>query len=242
MSKKPTALVTGANKGIGFAIVEKLAILGYKVWLGSRDEARGSDAVMKLRQKNLDVELLIIDVSSDESTTKAFNELSQSIEKLDVLINNAGINLDPTAPPSLVKMQDMKAIFEVNVFGPVRVTQTFLPLLKAAKDANVVMMSSGLGSLALVNDSSSIYSTANLLAYNSSKTALNAIMVSFAKELIQYGIKVNAVEPGNVATDLNNNTGVSTPKEGAHIAVTVATVRGSDSSGMFYGTSGLQPW
>lgn len=242
MSTKPTALVTGANKGIGFAIVEKLAILGYKVWLGSRDEARGTDAVMKLRQKNLDVELLIIDVSSDESTTNAFSELSKSIEKLDVLVNNAGINLDPTAPPSLVKMQDMKTIYEVNVFGPVRVTQTFLPLLKAAKDANVVMISSGLGSLALVNNSSSIYSTANLLAYNSSKTALNAIMVSFAKELIKYGIKVNAVEPGNVATDLNNNTGASTPKEGAYVAVTVATVRGKGSSGMFYGTSGLQPW
>ncbi|WP_338743827.1 SDR family NAD(P)-dependent oxidoreductase [Pseudomonas sp. KK18] len=168
--------------------------------------------------------------------------LSKQIGALDILINNAGIAADMTKAPSEVRMQDMKAVYEVNLFGPVRVTQAFLPLLKNADQARIVMMSSGVGSLTLVTDPTSIYSTVNLLDYTSSKVALNAVTVSFAKELEPLGIKVNAVEPGHVRTDLNGNSGVLTPEEGATTVIKMALLGPDGPTGGFFGSHGRQPW
>lgn len=185
---------------------------------------------------------MLIDVTSQDSIRFARHRLEEQTDALDVLINNAGISGDPTKLPSQEKTDAIKAIYEVNVFGPIRVTQEFLPLLKKSESASVVMMSSGLGSLTLLMDESSIYSTANLLGYNSSKTALNAVTVAFAKELKSSGISVNAVEPGNVATDLNDHKGVLTPAEGAVSAVRLALAGGKSPGGGFFGADGPRPW
>ena len=198
MTNQPRALITGANKGIGLSIAKGLGKLGYQVWVGSRDAERGRIAVAELEQAGIDARVLLLDVADPGSVEAASSFLNRQIDALDVLVNNAGIALGFSEPPSEQSMDELKAVYEVNVFGPVRVTQAFLPLLKKAEGARIVMMSSGLGSLGLVTDPTSIYSTANLLAYNSSKTALNAVSVAFAKELAPLGIKVNAVEPGSV--------------------------------------------
>lgn len=158
------------------------------------------------------------------------------------LVNNAGILSDVITPPSQVSIKDMKAVYEVNLFGPVRVTQAFLSLLKASGEARIVMMSSGVGSLTLITDPTSIYSGVNLLDYTSSKVALNAVTVSFAKELEPFGIKVNAVEPGHVRTDLNANTGFLTADEGAATAIKMALTGPDGPTGGFFGSHGRQPW
>ena len=242
MHIKRQALVTGANKGIGLAIARGLAQAGMTVWLGARDRVRGEAAVQGLQSEGLDVRLLEIDVADDDSVRRAAEAVGSEIEALDVLVNNAGIIIDPAAPPSQARMADVKATHEVNLFGPIRVTQAFIPLLKAAGQARVVMMGSGVGSLTLITDPASIYSTVNLLAYTSSKVALNAVTVSFAKELAPFGIQVNAVEPGHVQTDLNDNTGVLTPEEGAATAVRMALAGQDGPTGGFFGSHGRQPW
>ena len=242
MHIKRQALVTGANKGIGLAIARGLAQAGMTVWLGARDRVRGEAAVQGLQSEALDVRLLEIDVADDDSVRRAAEAVGSEIEALDVLVNNAGIIIDPAAPPSQARMADVKATHEVNLFGPIRVTQAFIPLLKAAGQARVVMMGSGVGSLTLITDPASIYSTVNLLAYTSSKVALNAVTVSFAKELAPFGIQVNAVEPGHVQTDLNGNTGVLTPEEGAATAVRMALAGQDGPTGGFFGSHGRQPW
>lgn len=241
MSNQPTALITGANKGIGLSIAKGLGALGYQVWVGSRDAARGRAAVAELEGAGVDARHLLIDVADPGSVEAAALFLNRQLGSLDVLVNNAGIALGFSNPPSEQPMDELKAVYEVNVFGPIRVTQAFLPLLKEAASARIVMMSSGLGSLGLVTDSTSIYSTANLLAYNSSKTALNAVSVAFAKELAPFGIKVNAVEPGSVATDLNGNNGALTPDEGAASAIRLATIGVNGPTGGFFGHNGSQP-
>jgi NAD(P)-dependent dehydrogenase (short-subunit alcohol dehydrogenase family) len=242
MTIKRQALVTGANKGIGLAIAKGLAEAGFFVWIGARDRSRGEQAVAQLRDDGLDASLLELDVADEDSVYRAATMLSEQVEALDVLINNAGIAIDMSKAPSEVRMQDMKAVYEVNLFGPVRVTQAFLPLMKKADQGRIVMMSSGVGSLALITDPTSIYSTVNLLDYTSSKVALNAVTVSFAKELEPLGIKVNAVEPGHVRTDLNGNSGVLTPEEGAATALKMALLGSDGPTGGFFGSHGRQPW
>ncbi|MDY0928787.1 SDR family oxidoreductase [Enterobacter sp. CFBP8995] len=239
---KKTALVTGGNKGIGLAIIRGLAKTGMSVWMGARDCSRGEEAIAILRQEGLDVRLLELDVADEVSVQKAAAVLTNELGSLDVLVNNAGILSDVITPPSQVSIKDMKAVYEVNLFGPVRVTQAFLPLLKASGEARIVMMSSGVGSLTLITDPTSIYSSVNFLDYTSSKVALNAVTVSFAKELEPFGIKVNAVEPGHVRTDLNGNTGFLTPDEGASTAIKMALTGPDGPTGGFFGSHGRQPW
>ncbi len=183
-----------------------------------------------------------MDVANQISVQDAVAKLSENIDSLDVLVNNAGIIKDIDTPPSQVNIEEMKAVYEVNLFGPVRVTQAFLPLLKASTGSRIVMMSSGVGSLTLITDPTSLYSSVNLMEYTSSKVALNAITVSFAKELESEGIKVNAVEPGHVRTDLNGNTGFLTPEEGAETAIKMALLGPEGPTGGFFGSHGRQPW
>jgi NAD(P)-dependent dehydrogenase (short-subunit alcohol dehydrogenase family) len=242
MTNRRQALVTGANKGLGLAIAKGLASAGLSVWMGARDRSRGEAAVKSLRGEGFDVRFVEIDVADDASVRRAAETLGHEIDALHVLVNNAGIVLDLQTAPSELGMDDVKATYEVNVFGPIRVTQAFAPLLKAADDARIVNMSSGLGSLTLITDEASLFSTVNLLAYTSSKVALNAVTVSFAKEFEPFGIKVNAVEPGNVRTDLNGNSGFLTPEEGAETTIKMSLIDNSGPTGGFFGSHGRQPW
>ncbi|MET0793307.1 MAG: SDR family oxidoreductase [Polyangiaceae bacterium] len=224
MSTRKTALITGANKGIGREIARQLGHKGYAVWLGCRDAERGEQAAAELRKEGLNAQVLALDVSNDASVKAAAATYGKTSDALDVLVNNAGVATGGYNAPSEASLDDMRALYEVNVFGPVRVTQAFVPLLRKAGQGRIVMMSSSLGSIGEQLDMTSGTYGVNLLGYNSSKSALNMITVSFAKELAAHGIKVNAANPGYVATDLNDNQGYRTVEQGATIAVHLATL------------------
>lgn len=241
MGNKKTALVTGANKGIGREIARQLATKGYTVWMGCRDVKRSQAAVNELAEAGLKVHLLEIDVASDAGVKAAAEVLAQQTDHLDALVNNAGLP-GFLATPLEESMEDIKAIYEVNVFGPMRVTQAFQTLLKAAPSACVVNMSSGLGSLSRMSDPASEYGMFNHLGYNSSKTALNGVTVVLANALRPFGIKVNSADPGYVATDLNGHSGPGTVAEGAMPAVRLATLENDGPTGKFFDKSGSQAW
>jgi NAD(P)-dependent dehydrogenase (short-subunit alcohol dehydrogenase family) len=224
MSTRKTALVTGGNKGIGREIARQLGRQGYSVWLGCRDAERGGQAAAALRAEGLDAHLLELDVTSDASVKAAALTYGKTNDTLDALVNNAGVSTGGYAKPSEASLEAMHALYEVNVFGPVRVTQAFVPLLRRSGQGRVVMMSSSLGSIAEQLDLTSGTYGVNLLGYNSSKSALNMITVCFAKELAPFGIKVNAANPGYVATDLNEHQGYRTVEQGAAIAVHLGTL------------------
>ena len=211
-----TVLVTGANKSIGYETARRMGALGYGIWLGCRDLDRGEAAAHKLRDAGCAVRVIAIEVTNDESVEAAAARVMAEDGRLDVLVNNAGIP-GSYAPPSLQPMAEIKDVYEVNVFGPIRVTQAFLPLLKAAPRANVVMVSSGLGSLGWLTTPGHEFYGVNIMGYNSSKTALNAITVAFAKELMASGIKVNAADPGYTATDFNGHSGYRTVEQAADV-------------------------
>jgi len=242
MTERRTALVTGANKGIGREIARRLALEGHTVWIGCRDRDRGEAAVSALARDGADVRLLELEVTDGASVSAAAQALGRETDRLDVLVNNAGVALDFRGPPSQESVDQIKAIYEVNVFGPVRVTQAFLPLLKASASARIVMMSSGLGSIGRLLDPASELYARNLVGYNSSKTALNAVTVAFAKELAPLGIKVNATDPGYTATDLNGHRGYRTVEQGAEIAVRLATLGADGPTAGFFNDQGPQPW
>ena len=224
MSTRKTALITGANKGIGREIARQLAHKRYSVWLGCRDVERGEQAAAALRTEGLDAHVLALDVTSDASVKAAAVTYGKANDTLDVLVNNAGVATGGYAAPTKASLDDMRAVYEVNVFGPVRVTQAFVPFLRKAGQGRIVMMSSSLGSISEQLDMTGGTYGVNLLGYNSSKSALNMITVSFAKELAAHGIKVNAANPGYVATDLNSNQGYRRVEQGAAVAVHLATL------------------
>ena len=224
MSNKAVALVTGANKGIGLAIARQLGERQHSVWLGCRDGDRGESAASDLRSAGIDAHVLPLDVTDNSSVQAAADRLGQEVGVLDVLVNNAGISLGSPARASEEPVDDIRAMFEVNTFGPLRVTQAFLPLLRRSKSARIVMMSSGLGSLADTADMAGLSWSVGYAGYCASKSALNMLMVKLAKELLADGIKVNAADPGFTATDLNGHTGHRTVEQAAAIAVELATL------------------
>ncbi len=237
-----TVLITGANKSIGYETARQLGQLGYRVWLGSRDSGRGKAAADRLLAEGHDVRALAIDVTHDESVRAAAAVIMKEDGKLDVLVNNAGISGGRPTAPSQQPVDGVKDVYETNVFGPIRVTQAFLPHLKAAVGANIVMVSSGLGSLGWLSEPQNQFYGVNILGYNSSKTALNAITVSLAKELATQGIKVNAADPGYTATDFNGHSGYRTVEQAAAGIVWLATLDSSGPTGGFFFEHEQVPW
>jgi NAD(P)-dependent dehydrogenase (short-subunit alcohol dehydrogenase family) len=217
-----TVLVTGANKGLGLETSRRLALLGWTVWLGSRDPEAGAAAAERLRadQPGADVRPLTIDVTSDASVAAAYDLVLAAGTGLDVLVNNAGVIGGP--PSSLdTTPGDFLPVYAVNVLGPVRVTHAFLPLLTASARPRLVMVSSGLGSIALVNDPDRIESHVPGMTYQSSKAALNMIANQYARELPD--VRVTSVDPGYTATDLNGSSGPQTVTEGTDAIVAAAS-------------------
>lgn len=238
MSKN--VLITGANKSIGFETARRLGQMGYRVWLGARDAERGEAAAESLRQLGQDVRFIEITVEDDTSVTAAAERVKADDGKLDVLINNAGIPGAFVAPIDQ-EVDDIRKVYEINVLGPIRVIKAFLPLLQAAGKANVVNVSSELGSLgALTNPQSEFYGV-NSLGYNTSKTALNAVTVSFSKALAPVGIRVNSADPGYTKTDFNGNTGYRTVEQAAGIIVELASTD-DGRTGTYFNDKGSLPW
>jgi NAD(P)-dependent dehydrogenase (short-subunit alcohol dehydrogenase family) len=236
-----TILITGANKSIGFETARQLGRAGHRIWLGSRDEARGRQAAETLAAEGADVRSLVIDVTSDRSVQAAADRVGQADGRLDMLINNAGIPGDYSSPTTQ-SVDDVRTVYETNVFGPIRVTQAFLSLLKASDAASVVMVSSGLGSLGWLSDPANQFYGVNILGYNSSKTALNAVTVSLAKALRDDGIRVNAADPGYTATDFNNHLGYRTVEQAAAGIVWLATLGASGPTGKSFFEQTEVPW
>jgi NAD(P)-dependent dehydrogenase (short-subunit alcohol dehydrogenase family) len=233
-------LITGANKSIGFETARRLGEMGYRVWLGARDAGRGETAAQALRALGHDVRFIEIAVEDDKSVKAAVDRVGQEDGKLDALVNNAGI---PGAfvNPADQTVDDIRQVYEINVFGPIRVTQAFLPLLKAAGSANVVNVSSELGSLGALTDPESEFYGVNSLGYNSSKSALNGVTVSFAKALAPFGIRVNSADPGYTKTDFNGNTGYRTVEQAAEIIVQLAVAKDGRTA-TFVNDKRTLPW
>ncbi|TDW24180.1 SDR family NAD(P)-dependent oxidoreductase [Kribbella kalugense] len=206
--QKNIILITGANKGIGFATARAFAQAGHTVLLGARDTCRGTAAAATLAADGLDVRFVRLDVTDADTITAAVELIETSCGRLDLLINNAGISRDRPHAPVGLPTDRLRETYETNVFGVVSVINTMLPLLRNSASGRIANVSSSLGSIAsLSNPDAPIWQYANLLAYNSSKTALNAITLIYAQSLRSEGIAVNAIDPGYVATDLNGNAG-----------------------------------
>lgn len=240
-STRKVALITGANKGIGLEIARQLGRQGMAVFLGARDEGRGQEAAQKLRSEGIDARSIRLDATSQETIDRTARRIEEEFGRLDVLVNNAAIFMDD-APPSGLGMAALRRTLETNLFGPVAVTQAILPLLRKSPAGRIVNMSSGLGSLTQTSDPGWEFSHLNLLACTSSKTALNAVTVQFAKELWDTPIKVNPADPGYTATDMNQHMGRRSLERGARSAVRLATLPADGPSGGFFDENGVLPW
>lgn len=230
------ALVTGGNKGLGRETVRRLAEVGWTVLLGSRDPYRGEQAAKELGG---DVHPVPLDVTSDASVAAAVSRVDEAQGRLDVLVNNAAIT-GPVVGPLETGADEMRECYETNVFGPVRLTRAFLPLMRRSAQPRIVMVSSGMGSLAVTSDPSRIESTFVSLTYPSSKTALNMITSQYAKALP--GFQVNAADPGYTATDLNGHSGHQTVEQGTDAIVRLATLDRDGPTGTYADSAGLVPW
>ncbi|MET7982574.1 MULTISPECIES: SDR family NAD(P)-dependent oxidoreductase [unclassified Streptomyces] len=233
-----TTLITGANKGLGFETARRLVAAGHTVYVGSRDPERGRRAAAELGAR-----ALVIDVTDDASVAAA----AKAVEAgggLDVLVNNAGIEGRGEGNSVIGAAEStaatMRELFETNVFGVVRVLHAFLPLLQRSASPVVVNLSSGLASLTRITDHASPAHLYPGVAYPASKTAVNTITVQYAKAFP--GIRVNAVEPGFTATDLNGNTGTQTVEEGAGVIVRMASIGPDGPTGGFFDAAGPVPW
>jgi len=239
-STTPTALVTGANKGIGYEIAAGLARRGFRVGVGARDTARREEAVDKLRAEGLDVFGVALDVTDDASVAAAAARLEE-LGGLDVLVNNAGITGGMPQEPSQVTAEQVLGVVDVNVLGVIRVTNAMLPLLRRAAAPRIVNVSSTVGSLGLQTAQAEPIGPLSG-AYSPTKTYLNALTVQYAKELAPDGILVNAGCPGYVATDLNGHRGTRTPEQGAAVFLELATLPADGPTGTFSDETGVQPW
>lgn len=235
------ALVTGANKGIGYEIARGLGALGWSVGVGARDDQRREAAVEKLRAAGFDVFGVPLDVTDDASISAAAGLIEKRAGRLDVLVNNAGITGGAPQSPTSGEPARMLAAVDTNVIGVIRVTNAMLPLLRRSASPRIVNMSSSVGSL--TRQTTPGAETGPIaVAYAPSKTCLNAMTVQYAKELAGTNILISAACPGFCATDLNGFRGVRSPEEGAAIAIRLATLPQDGPSGGFFDDAGVVPW
>ncbi len=228
------ALITGGNTGLGYESARRLKEMGHKVYIGCRNEEKAKKAA-----EELGVEYLIMDVSNDEAVKKAFEDYAKREEYLDILVNNAGIPGDYTLAKD-VTVDIMKEVYEVNVFGIVRTTHAFIPMLEKSENPVIVNVSSGLGSFGQVLNSEKIESKVNAVQYCSSKSAASMLTVQYAKGLPNF--KVNAVDPGPTNTGGKFKNGVQTLEEATNAIIKMATVDKNGPTCTFTDKSGVIPW
>jgi NAD(P)-dependent dehydrogenase (short-subunit alcohol dehydrogenase family) len=228
-----TTLITGANKGLGRETAQRLLADGHEVWVAARDPARGLVAADELGARFVE-----LDVTDDASVAAAAQRVGGE-GGLDVLVNNAGI-LGPRRDVGELTADDVRAVFETNVFGIVRVTRAFLPLLERSDNPVIVNVSSGMGSLAVTTDPSRLESTLVSLGYPASKAAVNMLTSQYAKAFPE--LRVNAVDPGYTSTDFNDHRGTKSVERGAEIIVRMAELDRSGPTGTFVDEQGSVPW
>jgi NAD(P)-dependent dehydrogenase (short-subunit alcohol dehydrogenase family) len=253
MTKERVALVTGATRGIGAKIARELARRGCHVLVGARELARGEEVAQQIRGSGGAARAVALDVTDAASIAAAADAIRGGPGRLDILVNNAGIagsqwaegvsmdEIRKRGAPSVARLDDVRAVFETNVFGVIAVTQAMLPLLRESAAGRIVNVSSSLGSLTHVTKDANRRLIGGV-AYAPSKSALNAITVAFAHELASTAIKVNAACPGYTATALNGFTGPRTVAEAARTPVQLALVDASGPTGTLQDDSGVVPW
>jgi len=243
MNTKRIALITGANKGIGFETARQLGQQQVTILLGARDPAKGEAAAGKLRGEGLDVRALPLDVTNTESIRRAVEKVAQEFGRLDILINNAGVMVDDqTKKVSQQSLDAWRTTFDTNVFGLIATTQGFLPLLLKSAAGRIVNLSSILGSNTLHSDPQSPIYDFKVPAYNVSKSAVNAYTVQLAYELRDTPIKVNAAHPGWVKTEMGGEGATMELPDGAKTSVTLATLATDGPTGSYTHMGEALPW
>ena len=233
------ALITGANKGLGFETARQLGEKGFTVLLGARDAVRGEEAAQTLRGEGLDAHFVLLGPTDAASIQNAVREVETRFGVLDVLVNNAGVLLPGDfAPPAQVAMEVLRETFELNVFGMHAVTQAFWPLLNKSSAARLVNMSSSLGSLTLQASGSQPIQP---LAMDASKAAVNMMTIHYAQQWKDTPHRANAAHPGNVVTEGNSHGDISV-QEGARTGVTLATLDEDGPHGGFFHAGEQLPW
>ncbi|MFG1907689.1 SDR family NAD(P)-dependent oxidoreductase [Kribbella sp. NPDC048928] len=228
-----TTLITGANRGLGFETARRLIEAGHTVYIGARDPQRGKQAAA-----DLGAHYLPLDVTSDESVDAA----AEQLDTLDVLINNAGIP-GPRKDARDFTAEDFHQVFDLNVYGPVRMIRRFLPLLERSANPVIVNVSSGLGSIAAAVNPDAVATVPVWVptpAYGASKAALNMLTVQYARQLPN--LRINVVDPGYTATDFNGRSGYQTIEEGADIIVRLATIATDGPTAEYLSLHGTVPW
>jgi NAD(P)-dependent dehydrogenase (short-subunit alcohol dehydrogenase family) len=237
------ALVTGASKGIGRAIAAGLLRESFTVYVGARDSGRGSAAAADLASLG-DARFVQLDVTSEESVADAAARIGADAGYLDVLVNNAGVStgsrrhIDHIPVPTEETADDLRFVYETNVFAVVRMINAFLPLLRRSPAGRIVNVTSMRGSIG----EEGAWVGQPDMAYSSSKTALNAVTVHYSRELAGTPIKVNGAAPGHVATDFNGFRGTRTPEQGAAVALWLATLPGDGPTGGVFQDNAQLAW
>ena len=244
MNNKKTALITGANKGIGLETARQIGRQGITVLLGARDAKKGEAAAEELRKEGIDAHSIQLDVSKSESIRRAAEKVERDFGRLDILINNAGVmKREKGEKVSEQTMGAWRETFDTNVFGLIETTQSFLPLLRKSDTGRIVNLSSILGSIALhAKPGSPIYDSKSYSAYNVSKAAVNAYTVQLAYELKDTNIKVNAAHPGWVKTEMGGEGAMMEIVDGAKTSVALATLGADGPHGTFVHLGQPLPW
>lgn len=236
------ALVTGGNRGIGYAVSRGLAQRGITVILGVRDPNKGAKACSLLQAEDLDVSFELLDVTDADSVTTAVNHIQSQFGRLDILVNNAGILIDSADNALDINQDTVKKTLQTNVLGPMILCQNCITPMKAGGYGRIVNMSSTLGSLSEMADPDSAYAGVGTPAYRLSKAALNAVTTLVAKEVRDDNILVNSACPGWVRTNLGGDQAPLTPEQGADTPIWLATLPDGGPTGGFYRERTRIPW
>jgi len=241
MTDRRIALISGANKGIGFESARRLAGAGVHVLLGARDPARGHAARERLAAAGLEVEPVALDVTDPDSIAACAAQVEHAHGRLDILVNNAGGGF-AVCKPSELPVAQLRAVFDTNFFSVFTMIRAFLPLLRRAPSGRIVNVSSGTASLGLKSSPEWIGFALHLSAYALSKTALNGLTVQFAAELHGSTVTINSVEPGYTQTDLTGHQGFQTAEQAAAVIEKYALIGPGGPNGGFFDIHGPYTW
>lgn len=237
------ALITGANKGIGFEVARQLGKAGCTVLVGARNIELGKEATARLKIEGNDVRFIAIDVVKRETIKRAADEIARDFSRLDILVNNAGIAaLGKDGAPGAADIDAVRTTIETNFIGALAVTQAMLPLLKKSAAASIVNVSSELGSITGHTTPEWKFAHVRAIGYSASKAAMNMMTAQLALELAGTSIKVNSANPGFTATDLNQHRGLQSVEQGAAETVRLALLGPDGPTGGFFETGGTLPW